>query len=101
MLDTDFRTEKFIPLYFTKLKILLVKLTKCVISLVTDMDDRLYQMLFCDENAEIQDCGDSSTHRREETENKMLFKRETRLLYRGNTSSKLCRGRTNTVLGFT
>ena len=28
----------------------------CVINLVTDIDDRLYQMLLCDENAEIQAC---------------------------------------------
>ena len=33
-----------------------MKLIKCVINLVTDMNDRLYQMLLCDENAEIQDC---------------------------------------------
>ena len=33
----------------------MVKLIKCVINLVTDINDRLYQMLLCDEDAEIQD----------------------------------------------
>ena len=43
-------------LFYTKLQIFLMKLISCswVINLVTDIDDRLYQMLLCDENAEFQ-----------------------------------------------
>ena len=36
---------------FHQVKDTLVKFIKCVINLVTDMDDQLYQMLLCDENA--------------------------------------------------
>ena len=52
-----------------------------VLNLVTDRDDRFYQMLLCDKNAEIQ-AEHSSTLCRKETENKMLFKLEAPFLPR-------------------
>ena len=59
----------------------------CAMNLVTDIDDRRYQMLLCDENVEIRDAFKHGLSRRNSLETKCL--NWTRLCYRGNTSSKI------------
>ena len=59
----------------------------CAMNLVTDIDDRRYQMLLCNENVEIRDAFKHGLSRRNSLKTKCS--NWTRLSYRGNTSSEI------------
>ena len=79
-------------IFYTKLQIFLIKSYNvatsfpCVINLVTDIDDWLYQMVLCD--AEIEDWAFKRVLSQRNSKETKCYSIWARLKYRGNTLSK-------------